>query len=231
MNRTLGAARLYTIRPQASLTVPWAVALASFAVNVAIWGLGDLGKVSSAGTAGVSALYCALLIVFVQGVTQTFPFAMALGLSRRTFYAGTAVVALVQTVAYGAVLTALTAIENGTGGWGVGLHFWAPYGLDRQSVPEQFLIYASMLLATAFLGIAIGVAAKRWGATGLWTLGIAAVLVFGGAAVLVTGLHGWTDMWNWVLARSAVVVALAVAGVLAVLSAGLSYTGLRRAVP
>jgi hypothetical protein len=231
MNRTLGAARLYTVRPQISLTIPWAVGLAAFAVNVSVWAVGHLGNDSSAGTGGVSAVFISLLIVYVQGVTQTFPFAMAVGLSRHTFYAGTAVVALVQTVAYSAILTALTAVENATGGWGVGLQFWAPYGLSRQSVPEQFLIYASILLGSAFLGIAIGVAAKRWGATGLWTLGIAALLLLGGAAVLITGLHDWSAVGHWIVARSALAMALSAAGVLTVVSAGLSYAGLRRAVP
>jgi hypothetical protein len=231
MNRVLGAARLYATRPQGSLAVPWLVVLSSFAVNVAIWGFGHLRSTAGASTGGLSALYIAVTIFLVQAVVQLFPFAMSLGLSRHTFYAGTALVALVQAVGYGVVLTALTAIENATGGWGVGLHFFAPYGLDRLNVVQQFLIYGSILLACAFLGIAIGAVTKRWGAFGLWTLGIGALLVFGGAAVLVTGLHSWSDVGDWLVARSALTLALAFAGAVALLSAALSYTGLRRAVP
>jgi hypothetical protein len=231
MNRVLGAARLYATRPQGSLAVPWAVVLSSFAVNVAIWGFGDLGDVASAGTAGLSALFIALAIFLVQAVIQLFPFGMSLGLSRHAFYAGTALIALVQAVGYGLVLTGLTAIEDATGGWGVGLHFFAPYGLNRLGAVQQFLIYGSIVLASAFLGIAIGVVAKRWGAMGVWSVGIAALLVFGGGAVLVTALHSWTDLGHWMDARSVLTVALGSAGVVAVLSAGLSYGGLRRAVP
>jgi hypothetical protein len=231
MNRTLGAARLYTIRPTGSLAIPILVLLSSFAVNVAIWGFGDLSNTPDASTGGVSALFFAMAIFLAQAVMQLFPFALQVGLSRHAFYAGTALVALVQAVVYSVLLTVLTAIEHGTGGWGVGLKFFAPYGLDRQNVVQQFVIYCSILLAVAFLGVAIGVIAKRWSAVGLWTLAIGALLVFGGAAVLVTGLHDWTSLWNWVVDRSPVVMALTCAGVVAVLSAGLSYTGLRRAVP
>src|SRR4051794_34493268 len=231
MNRVMGAARLYATRPQDSLAVPWLVVLSSFAVNVAIWGFGNLRNTPGAGTGGLSALYIAVTIFLVQAVVQLFPFGMSLGLSRRTFYVGTALIALVQAVGYGVVLTALTAVENATGGWGVGLHFFAPYGLDRLNAAEQFLIFGSIMLACAFLGIAIGVVAKRWGATGLWALGIGALLLCGGAAVLITGLHSWTDLGNWLVARSALTLALVLAGTVALLSAGLSYTGLRRAVP
>jgi hypothetical protein len=231
MNRALGAARLYTIRPLGSLAVPVVVVLSSFAVNLAIWGFGDLGDVPSAGTGGLAALYIALAIFLAQAVIQQFPFALALGLSRRAFYSGTALVALVQAVVYGVVLTALTAIENGTDGWGVGLHFWAPYGLDRQSVVVQFLVFGSMLAASAFLGIAIGAVAKRWSATGLWALVIGALLVLGGASVLVTALHSWTDLGDWLADRPVLVLAVGVSGIVALLSAGLSYTSLRRAVP
>ena len=231
MNRVMGAVRLHTIRPLGGLAIPWLIVLASFGINLAIWAVGDLGDEPSAGTGGLAALYCALLIVFVQTVTQTFPFALTLGLSRRAFYTGTAAVAAAQTLVYSAMLCVLAAAERGTDGWGMGLDFWAPYGLDRQRVVQQFLIYASLMLASSFLGIAIGVAAKRWGATGLWTLAIGAIVVFGGAAVLITAVHGWTDLGDWLLDRSAVALALGLAGGVALLSAGLSYTGLRRAVP
>jgi hypothetical protein len=231
MNRVLGAARLYATRPQGSLLIPWMVVLSAFAVNVAIWGFGDLADEPEASTGGLSALYIAMTIFFVQAVVQLFPFGMSLGLSRRTFIAGTALVALVQAVGYGVALTGLTAVEDATGGWGVGLNFFGPYGLNGLNVVQQFVVYGSLMLACQFLGMTIGAVAKRWGATGLWILGIAALLVFGGAAVLITGMHSWTDLGHWLAARSALTLTLVLAGAVAVLSGGLSYAGLRRAVP
>jgi hypothetical protein len=231
MSRVLGAARLYTIRPQASLAVPWLVGLSSFAINVAVWGFAGLRDEPSAGTGGLAALYISVVAVFTQAVTQMFPFALSMGLSRRTFYAGTALMATLQAVVYAVVLTVLIGVEGATGGWAVGLHFWGPYGLEQHPVGVQFAVHACGLIGAAFLGIAIGVVAKRWGPAGLWTLAIGALLVLGGAAVLVTALQGWTGLWDWIVDRSVLTIALLYAAVFGLVSAGLSYAGLRRAVP
>ena len=92
MNHTLQAARLHVIHPLVILAVPWLVVLSSFAINEVIWGVGGLGG-QPGGTGGVLALYVTVAIVFLQSVTQLFPFAMTLGVSRRTFYSGTALMA------------------------------------------------------------------------------------------------------------------------------------------
>jgi hypothetical protein len=103
----------------------------SFAINLPIWGLTDAGAQPGGDiTGGLAAHYIAMLVVYVQLVTQLLPFAMGVGLSRRSFYLGTAVMALAQSVGYGVVLTVLDAVEDATDGWSVGLHFWAPGRLD-----------------------------------------------------------------------------------------------------
>jgi hypothetical protein len=231
MSRVLGAARLYTVRPQGSLAVPWLVALSSFAINVAVWGFAGLGDEPDAGTGGLAALYISVAIVFSQAVTQLFPFALSLGLSRRAFYAGTALVAVVQAVAYGVLVTSLTAVENATDGWWVGLNFWGPYGLAAESVLQQVVVHGCVLIGMAFLGTAIGVVAKRWGAMGVWALAIGGLLVFGGASVLITALHSWTAVGHWIVDTPLLTLALLYAAVFGLVSAGLSYLGLRRAVP
>ena len=98
----------------------------SFAINVAIWALTPAGEQDGGFTGGVLALYITVLVVYVQAVTQLLPFAMGVSLSRRTFFLGTALVAVVQSLVYGIALAVLVAIENATGGWGSGLNFWAP---------------------------------------------------------------------------------------------------------
>ena len=233
MNRVLAAARMHLAHPVVILGIPWMVVGTSFAITLAIWALGDVGEnPGSEDTAGgLASFYVTVLVVFVQAVTQMFPFAMGVSLSRRVFYAGTALVAAAQAVGYGLVLSVFAAVEHATDGWGVGLHFWAPGWLDVQNPALQALVYALPMLACAFLGMAIGVVHKRWGASGLWALLIATMLVLGGAAVLLTGLAAWSDLGRWLTEQSIYDYTLLLPAVAAVILAGLTWTGLRRTVP
>jgi hypothetical protein len=233
MNRILQAARLHVVHPLVILGVPWLVVASSFTINELIWGFGRIADQpgNTGGTGGVLALYITVSIVFLQSVTGLFPFALSLGLSRRLFLAGTAVVALAQAIGYALALTVLTAIEDASGGWWTGLHFFAPLHLDRLPVLEQFAVFVCLMLGFELLGIAIGTVHKRWGQAGLWALTIGAILVFGGAAVLLTGLDAWGSFGSWFLGTPAPALAAIYLAFAAVLSAGLSWTGLRRAVP
>jgi hypothetical protein len=230
MNRVLAAARLHVVHPLVILGMPWVIVLTSYAINEAIWGFGHLGT-QPGGTGGVLALYITVAVAFLQSVTQLFPFALSMGLSRRTFYAGTALMAVVQSLGYALVLTALTAVEDATGGWWTGLHFFAPLHLDRLAVVEQIAVFFLLMLGMTFLGIAIGAVVKRWGQTGTYLLVIGTLVIFGAAAVLVTGMGWWSPLGTWLVARSALTIALGYAVVVGLISAGLSYAGLRRAVP
>jgi hypothetical protein len=230
MNRVLEAARLHVMHPGVILGVPWLVGLSSFAINELIWGVGHLDG-QPGGTGGVLALYITVWVVFLQSVTQLFPFAMSLGLSRRAFYAGTAIMAVAQALGYAVVLTVLGMLEDASGGWWTGLHFFAPVHIDRLPVVEQFSIFFCFMLGFALLGIAIGAVHKRWAAAGLYALAIGTLILFGGAFALITGLHGWGTVASWFVADSTWALSAAYLGFAIVLGGGLGWTGLRRAVP
>jgi hypothetical protein len=233
MNRVLQAARLHVVHPLIIIGVPWMVVLSSFAINELIWGFGHLSQQpgKGGGTGGVLALYVTVSIVFLQSVTQLFPFALSLGLSRRIFAAGTVLMALAQAAAYAVVLTVLIRLEDASGGWWTGLHFFGPLGIDRLAVIAQFGLVFCLMLGFMLLGIAIGAVHKRWGAAGLYTLAIAALLVLGGAAVVVTAVGVWAAFGSWFVGTPALALSAIYLGFTAVLAAGLSWTGLRRAVP
>lgn len=234
MNRILQAARLHVVHPLVILGVPWLVGLSSYAINELVWGFGHIADqpgASNAGTGGILALYIAVLVVFLQSVTQLFPFAMSLGLSRRVFFAGTALMAVVQAVVYSLLLVGLTALEDASGGWWTGLHFVAPLHIDRLPVITQFALFFFLMLGFMLLGIAIGAVHKRWGAAGMYSLMTGAVLVFGGVAVVLTALGAWTAFGSWFVGTPALALAGIYLAFAAVVSAGLSWTGLRRAVP
>ncbi|PWW21998.1 hypothetical protein JD79_01140 [Geodermatophilus normandii] len=177
--------------------------LLSFGINLPVWALTDAGQAPGGGiTGGVLSLYVTVLVVYVQSVTQLLPFAMGMSISRRTFSRGTALIAVVSAVVHGIALSILTDIEDATGGWGVGLHFWTPGPVDVDDWALQIVVSGAPMLAAAALGVSFGVVVKRWGQLGLWSTVVGALLVFGGLAILVS-----------------------------VVAAGLSFAGLRRIVP
>jgi hypothetical protein len=232
MNRVLGAARMHLAHPLVILGVPWLVVGISFAVNLAIWGLAGIDAMDGdATTGGLVSLYITVMVVFVQAVTQMFPFALGLSLSRRAFYLGTALVAGLQALGYGVALTALTAVENATGGWGVGLDFWAPGAVDVGNPALQLVVFAVPMLAFSFLGIGVGVVYKRWGATGVWTLSVGSFAAAGLLAVLITWQQAWGDVGGWLMDRSVSTLTIGLPAAIAALLAAASYAGLRRSVP
>lgn len=232
MNRVLASARLHAMNPLLTVGIPWGVVSLSFVINLAVWSLTDAGTQPGGGiTGGVASLYITVLVVFVQSVTQVLPFAMGMSLSRRTFYLGTALAALVAAVVYGVAVALLVAIEDATGGWGVRLNFWAPGQMDVDNVALQVLVSGAPMLAAAFLGVAIGVVMKRWGQYGIWGLVIGAMVVFGGLAVLVSWRGWWGDVGTWLVDQSTLTLAVAIPVALAAVAAALSFAGLRRVVP
>jgi hypothetical protein len=232
MNRVLAAARLHLVHPLGALGAPWLVVGISFTVNWLIWHFADLQHQPGADfTGGVLSLYITVAIVFVQAVTQVLPFAMGLSLSRRTFYLGTALMGVAQALGYGIALAVLTAIEGATDGWGVGLRFWAPAGLDVDNFALQVVVSGAPMLAFIACGAGIGVVNKRWGNAGTWGLIVGALAVFGGLAVLITALGTWVQVGTWFADRSVVTLAVTLPAALAIVLAALSWAGLRRTVP
>ncbi|WP_138760939.1 hypothetical protein [Modestobacter altitudinis] len=233
MNRVVAVARMQLVHPALSIGIPWAIVASSFAINLAIWGLGDVASRTSgeATTGGLASLYITVLVVFTQSVTQMFPFAMGLSLSRRHFYLGTALSAAIQSVGYGLALTVLAAIEGATGGWGMQLHFWAPGSMDVGNPVLQFVVFTVPMLACASVGIGIGVVFKRWGAAGLYALTLLTLLLSGAVAVYATWQKTWGDIWSRLGDLSTASVAIALPAAIAVAVGALAYLGLRRTVP
>ncbi|TYP80634.1 hypothetical protein [Blastococcus xanthinilyticus] len=231
MHRVLQAARLHLIHPLVILGIPWLVVSISFAVNVVVWHLTPAGEDENSFSGGVLALYFTVLAVYVQAVTQLLPFAMGVSLSRRTFYLGTALVAVVQSLFYGVAIAVLVAIENATGGWGAGLDFWAPAVFEADNPFLQILSSGAPMLIFTFAGVGVGVVHKRWGQGGTWGLIIASLLFFGGLAILITWRDAWGSVGRWFVDQSAATLTIGLPALVALVIALITYPGIRRVVP
>jgi hypothetical protein len=196
------------------------------------------GSVVSGEDPGDGALYfgvplavlasCLLGLNHVSTVQQVFSFAIGIGITRRTFCLATALVAVAQGAALGALLGLLARVEVLTGGWGAGTQL---FGLGRLSPLGSAVAHALMFLLCASAGVLIGAVYKRWGMPALWALVLGGSL--GAGVVVGAGIaQGW---WVAVLALLAGVpgAVLLVAGSL-LLAGVLNLAGfavLRRTVP
>jgi hypothetical protein len=231
MTRALQAARLHLIHPAIVLGIPVLVVGISFALNLATWHLTPAGEDDGGFTGGVMALYITVLVVFAQSVTQLLPFAMGISLSRRSFYLGTALAALAQSLAYGVVLSVLVAVEDATGGWGARMSYWAPGILDVDNPVLQVFASGAPMLACIFLGVGTGVVQQRWGQAGTWGLVLGTTVLVGALVLLVSWLEAWGSVGDWLTDQSAATLTIGLPAAVAVAAALAAYPGVRRVVP
>jgi len=166
-------------------------------------------------------IYIFLLLAGALSMTRELPFGLMLGVSRRAYYLGTALLVGVLGVVYGLALTVLQAIERASGGWGVSLHFfrvpWIMNGPWYQTWVTSFV-----LLVLFFLyGMWYGLVYRRWSLVGLAAFIAAQVLVALAVVVVVTLTHNWTAFGHFFTTLQAP----ALTGVLAALSIALGLGG------
>lgn len=231
MKRVVAVARIVLTNWPYALLWPVGIMTGSFLINIALFAsIG--GQIEGMNvTYGIISIYAVQLIVYSQSMTQMFSFAVGLNATRRAYYAGTALVAVAQSLAFGVLLYLAKLVEHATHGWGVRLAFFDPVGVTHGNGPAQILVYAVPMVLASFIGVFTGVVVKRWGGNGVFTLSVLTLLVTGGAAVLITWTRSWPAVGHWFTSQSA--LALTVGWVLipvAALAAG-AYGLIRRATP
>jgi hypothetical protein len=226
MRPLVNVARLHAIRPLLYLGLPWAITAFSLSVNLVIFGAGP-ASLTSRYTGAVAITFIFFLIMGASSMGRTLPFGMALGVSRRSYYLGTALTAVTLAALNGLALTALQAIERGTGGWGIALHFFrVPYILDGPWYLTWLTAFVGLVLLFGY-GMWLGLAHRRWGQPG-WLIFLAAQVTAAVAVVLlVTWAHGWPATGHFL----ATLPVTRLTGLLAVLTAALfagGYATIRR---
>ncbi|HEX6450667.1 MAG TPA: hypothetical protein VF060_14545 [Trebonia sp.] len=181
MNTTIKVARYHLAqRPLLFATVPLATLAFAFAANAARGG--NLYK------GGLVAIF---FYFFVTGVTRVggwLPFGLALGATRRSFYAGTALLGVPMSLVYGLVIAGLQAIERATGGWGLSITFFRVPHLLNGTWYATWLTSFVGLSALFVYGMWYGIVNRRWGMLGLLAFLAVQVLV----ALAVTFAYSWS---------------------------------------
>jgi hypothetical protein len=169
VNTMIKVARYQLVIPVMFLGLPWAVLAAVFAVDVARRGGNFRG--------GLAVMFLLFFVTGVQRIGGWLPFGLALGVTRRSFYAGTALLGVSLSLVSGLVIAGLQAIERATGGWGLSITFFrVPYILNGPWYATWLTSFVG-LSALFVYGMWYGIMNRRWGMLGLLAFVAVQVLV------------------------------------------------------
>jgi len=220
-------ARLHLVDRFSYTWLVWGVLAFTFVVNVAIFAALPQTQPDGNYTGALVTIYIFMAVIGVQAATKFLPFAMTLGVSRRTYYVGTVTLVLGLCALYSAVLTVLWWLEGLTGGWWMQLHFFrVPWILSGPWY--QVLLTNFVLLSLVFLfGLWSGLIFRRFALVGsvLFFAVITTVLV--GVAILITWWQAWSRVWQFLVDLNIMSAILLVALVAVMVTLG-GYLTIRR---
>jgi hypothetical protein len=205
----LAVVRLHLVNRYSVFIVPWMIMGGIFVVNVAIWWIIFASVTDEAdradardGIAYSGALFYIfvyMLVLGIQAVAFTFPFALGFSVTRRDFWLGSALTFIMLSAAYSAILTVLAAVEVATDGWGLGGTMFASFyfgGADASWI-ERFGLYFATYLFFYFVGAAIATIYQRWRNNGMLALfGTLGLALIAGIA-LVSFTSSWPSIGAW----------------------------------
>jgi len=220
-------ARLHLVDRFGYTWLVWGILALTFVLNMAIWAVIPTPPEEGFYTGALMTIYVFMVVIGVQAATKFLPFAMTLGVSRRTYFIGTVVLVVGLCLLYAGILTALWWIEGLTNGWGINGHFFrVPWILDGPWYQVWLTSFA--LLALSFLaGLWTGLVFRRFGLVGtvVFLAGFAVAAVV--AAMAVTWRQAWPQVWRFLVDLNILDASL-FAGLLAVLVSLGGYLTIRR---
>lgn len=228
MSTLVKVARYHLVMPVQYLGWGWGLLAFTFAVNVIIFATNPATHPDPRYTGALSSFF---IIYFVRGaysIGKSLPFALTLGVSRRTYYLGTALLAVASSCTEGLALTGLQAIERATGGWGVNMGFFrVPYLLDGPWYQTWLTLFVGLALVFVY-GMWFGIVQRRWSLVGTVVFIAAQVTVALAASLVVTWSHGWASVGHFFTSLTAVGLTGLLAALAVVLLAG-GHATIRRA--
>lgn len=194
MNRITGVVRMYARDKWGWFFLPWIIMGSSFAINLLIAGtLSD----EPLRTGGLASIYIYMMVAGIVGVSQSFPFAIGFTVRRKDFVLGTLSTMVGVSLLSSIVLQLLRAIENGSGGWGVDLHFFDISYLNEGGVVAQWWVMFSFMLHMFLLGFLIASVHRKFGRAGIWTTMIVVMFAVTLGSFLIGYFDRWDDIGRW----------------------------------
>jgi hypothetical protein len=226
-------ARYHLVQPWQYLVLPWVVLTFSFLVSLIIYAVvpaehhtvvtahGPVSVLNSRYTGASSSFFVYFLVLGIQSIGRSLPFGLALGVSRRTYYTGTALLAVGLSLVSGLALAILQLIEGATNGWGVRMSF---FRIAFVLTGPWYLTWLTAFVALTLLfvyGMWYGIVYRRWGALGIIVFMAAQITVLLAAVIFISWAHGWAGVGHFFTGLTAA----GLTGLLAVLAAALLAGG------
>jgi hypothetical protein len=232
MKRLIDVVRVQAINWHTLVLMPIGTLAVAFAINLMIFAAAGASIApDDRVTGGIASIYAVVAASHLGTMTQVFSFAVGLSVTRRTFYAATAVVVAAQAALLGVLLTVLEVVERATAGWGVGMRFFGVPFVAQSNPLAQWGVYTAPLIGVSALAVLVGVIVKRWGQGGLYLALVGAAVVLGLAVVVVTWREGWPAVGSFFLTQSALSLFVLLPLVIALALGGAGWLAIRRAVP
>ena len=228
MRRTLNVVRLQLINRQTFIWVPLIILGGATLVSVLIYAMipTDTAKYGGGGQAPLWYFFA----IGISAMTLTFPFSQAMSVTRREFFLGTMLTAVLASTLMGFLFLIGGGIEVATNGYGVnGWVFYLPW-LWEAGPLGAFVVYFTLALFFFVVGFTGATIYKSWGLMVLTIAWIALALLLVGLVFLVTRLDLWGQVWTGVVDLGALGLALWGLVITAVLSV-VSFLAFRRAIP
>ncbi|MFJ7197966.1 MULTISPECIES: hypothetical protein [unclassified Streptomyces] len=209
------------------LVLPWVWAAFGFLLDVVILRLTPAGHTDHRWVGGLSAAFLVLCVVGAQSVARALPFALTLGVSRRSYFLGVTSLAVALAVCFGLVVALGQILERATGGWGMDMaYFRAPFLLDGPWY-QSWLSATTVFVLLFVYGMWYGLIHRRAGLIGIAVFGTAQLGALAVGAIAATWAHGWADIGRFFSALTATGLTAVLACTVAVLLAG-AFATLRR---
>ncbi|MCR8671386.1 hypothetical protein [Agrococcus sp. HG114] len=177
-----------------SMSLALVIVIGAIAVSV---GGADASRGMNVGMQWNGAIFALLGPLIGFGFTamgQYFPLALGLGLTRREFAIGTALVFLGNALFYATIVTVGKVVEVATGGFGLGVRFFDTHYTGVGPWWQTLVQTSLVILTVCFVGAAITTAFHRWGQSFLWVFWIALgllVLAFVAGMLLSAGFQAF----------------------------------------
>jgi hypothetical protein len=227
-SRIWGIVRIQYLNRYTFVGIPLIILASAVVVSIAIYAM--IGADSPMYGGAVQAPLWYFVGAGVQAMGLTFPFAQALTATRREFFLGTALAALLAASGLSLVVVLLGYLEQATNGYGVNGYISRLPWLWEQGGAVAGLLYLSFTLLVFFVGFWMATLYRRGGALVVTLAAIGLGVLVVGTLFVITRFELWGDVVR-VFAEAG---PLGVTGVLCVLVALAALAGwltLRRSTP
>ncbi|MBN6191312.1 hypothetical protein [Microbacterium sp. K35] len=226
--RTFNVIRLQLINKGTFIWYPLMILGAATIISILIYAMipVDTPKYGGGGQAPLWYFFA----VGMSAMTLTFPFSQAMSITRREFFFGTMLTAILGSAIMGVLFLIGGGIEMLTDGWGVnGYLFYLPWLWDAGPL-GAFVVFFTLALFFFVVGFTGATIYKSWGQLVLLIVSIGLGLILVGLVFLATRLDLWNHVGATIMDLGALGLAVWGLVITAVLT-GVSFLAFRRTIP